>query len=381
MELNRQTKVAKRRHGVAPDFSPGVLAPGTFNIAKRRQAGFAVRLSSLRDLHVNSSRYPGLKPGATTCRRSATLLIVSWLCFANAALVVGQIAQQPGDSVPAQNASNVVRPNGAGLADLLEMSQQLNQLDAGMDAAKARLLDERENLLSDKRLDSIHERIFLIRNLIDQKRSDQRLDEIANQLQGQQNPDSIIRPFEQSPASIPLTDATTRPADSTLPKSTDEMTSQPPTAATSLAAEPSMAVTSAAKTQPESGNDSAAKNAQPVVTRPVDSMELATSLFMTGNVAAARATCEERLKSDATADADLAVWLRCLIGCCYRLEGNYDEAEMMFREVTNGKQLTFPSDYSRWSLGYLKQRREMNDRFEQIATEIDSLVAEKVQDE
>ena len=109
----------------------------------------------------------------------------------------------------------------------------------------------------------------------------------------------------------------------------------------------------------------------PVATQPVNPFRLATSLFMTGNIEAARKSYEAGL---ANATPDEKLWLKCFIGCCYRLEGDFASAESAFREVTNDGSATFPVDYGKWCLKYLQQRRNSLEQYQYIEAEIDGIL-------
>lgn len=110
----------------------------------------------------------------------------------------------------------------------------------------------------------------------------------------------------------------------------------------------------------------------PVVTEPVNSLELANSLFLIGNPTAARKHYQAILKEKL--DVEDEIWLKCLIGCCYRLEGEFDKAEKIFREVTSLKQNSYPINYSKWCLQYLDQRRQTKAHFQTIELEIDAIL-------
>lgn len=109
-----------------------------------------------------------------------------------------------------------------------------------------------------------------------------------------------------------------------------------------------------------------------VVTEPVNSLELANSLFLIGNATAARKHYQTILKEKL--DAEDEVWIKCLIGCCYRLEGEFDKAEKIFREVTSLKQNSYPINYSKWCLQYINQRRQTKAHFQTIELEIDAIL-------
>lgn len=107
---------------------------------------------------------------------------------------------------------------------------------------------------------------------------------------------------------------------------------------------------------------------------PVDSWELANSLFRTGNYAAARKSYEARLENER--DEQEIAWLKCLIGNCLRLEGDLSGAEAKLREVTNEFKQSYPVDFARWGIEFVQQRRKLTDEFELLSEEIDALVGE-----
>ena len=110
----------------------------------------------------------------------------------------------------------------------------------------------------------------------------------------------------------------------------------------------------------------------PVTTEPINSFELGNSLFLTGNISAARKSYQRNLKQAQSPLED--AWLRCLIGCCYRLEGDLKNAELKFREVTRHKSPSYPGDYAKWSLQYVDRKRKTQEEFLAIESEIETLL-------
>jgi len=112
-----------------------------------------------------------------------------------------------------------------------------------------------------------------------------------------------------------------------------------------------------------------------VVTEPINTFELANSLFRTGNISAARSSYESRLTQSPSPEEEL--WLRCLVGCCYRLEGNLAKSEETYRTLANSKLYSyFPVDHSKWCLKYVEKRREMKTRFQEIESEVSGVLME-----
>ncbi|MFT7632299.1 MAG: tetratricopeptide (TPR) repeat protein [Mariniblastus sp.] len=111
--------------------------------------------------------------------------------------------------------------------------------------------------------------------------------------------------------------------------------------------------------------------AKPVMAKPINPFKLGNSLFKTGNISAARRSYDSAL---AEADSDEKTWLKCLIACCYRLEGDFESAETTFREVTHLKTGFYAVDHANWSLDYLEQRRNSLQQFQAIEAEIDGVI-------
>jgi hypothetical protein len=117
--------------------------------------------------------------------------------------------------------------------------------------------------------------------------------------------------------------------------------------------------------------EASADSGTPVVAQPINPLKLANSLFRTGNIEASRKSYTAGL-ADATPEEK--VWLQCLIGCCYRLEGNFAKAESTFRDVTNQREGSYAVDYAKWSLEYLDQRRNSTEKFVAIESEIENIL-------
>lgn len=112
----------------------------------------------------------------------------------------------------------------------------------------------------------------------------------------------------------------------------------------------------------------------PVTAKPIDSFELGNSLFLTGNLKAARKSYESRLETAVSPDEE--AWLQCLIGSCYRLEGDLVNAETMYREVVRKKDDSYPVQYARWCLQYVEQKRKLTEQYGMIEAEIQHILTE-----
>lgn len=197
-----------------------------------------------------------------------------------------------------------------------------------------------------KRIESINERIQLLKKLMQQEREQAERQEQEGQLD-----------------QLPPNNATTQPNfpnNNSANPTTAEETGQPEEFTPSLPVDPNAASQDAGT---------------PILTQPVNSFELGNSLFMTGNYSAALKSYQAMLNEKPAVEDEL--WIRCMMGCCYRLQGDFAKAESMFREITN-RRLTnsYPSDYAKWSLNYIEKRRISHDQFRLIESELDTVIAE-----
>jgi hypothetical protein len=103
-------------------------------------------------------------------------------------------------------------------------------------------------------------------------------------------------------------------------------------------------------------------------TSPLNSMELANSLFITGHYAQATRGYETLMndKTLATLDSD---WLRCLAANCYRAQGQIAAAEKLYREVVASREKSYASNHAKWYLDHLTRKKK-------IRAELDALQAE-----
>jgi hypothetical protein len=261
--------------------------------------------------------------------RLPRFFVSSWIVAPTIALIaIGATVAPAQDS---QSEIELAAPSGFKQLTRLVPSVQA----AGSGHPKTSPTDDPRSLVNRHRITSIHERIALIKRLIEQEKAQ-----------------------SQSRQQDLLTDATgvngagdVQPTDS-QPSEGAANPTEPPAASTEPVGSPS---------------------GTPVVSHPINPFELANSLFATGNIAASRRSYEAGL-GDATPEDRL--WLKCLIGCCYRLEGDFANAETSFREVTRHKRFAYPVDYAKWCLKYLEQRRSSAEQFQVIETELENLLTE-----
>ena len=113
-----------------------------------------------------------------------------------------------------------------------------------------------------------------------------------------------------------------------------------------------------------------------VLTETVNPLELGNSLFMTGNFKSAIKNYEQVLNN--SKDRSEQAWLRLMIACSQRLLGNLDQAESLFREVTNQRDAgQFASAHARWNLKLIEKRRAANAELEQLQNQLKQLTETK----
>ncbi len=200
--------------------------------------------------------------------------------------------------------------------------------------------------LDTKRINSINERISLLKRLGEEDKR---------------------RASENSNQAVPVMPQPIR--DSSMPKSPEAESGLNMFDPTGKTADPPVE-TFAPTLPPANPLAKHVAQAKQVVNQPLDPFELGNSLFMTGNYSASIKSYQTILEGASDNDQ---VWLRCMMGCNYRLLNNFRKAEEAFREVSNSRDReSFAVDYSRWSLSYIEARRKSKAEFESIAKEIDS---------
>lgn len=109
--------------------------------------------------------------------------------------------------------------------------------------------------------------------------------------------------------------------------------------------------------------------------KPVDAVELAYSLYMTGNYSTAVKNLKAAL-NDKNTPAETA-WINCVMGCCYRMQQKLDESEQLFRKTASQKSgAGISGKYARWQLGHIERRRSATEAMRDIETELKLYVQE-----
>jgi tetratricopeptide (TPR) repeat protein len=108
-----------------------------------------------------------------------------------------------------------------------------------------------------------------------------------------------------------------------------------------------------------------------ISTSPLNSMELANSLFITGHYSQALKGYQSLLNNQThQLDRD---WLRCLAANCHRVLGQVSQAERLYRDVVASKQNSYPADHSKWYLDHLTRRKQLQTQLQAMHAELEAL--------
>ena len=177
--------------------------------------------------------------------------------------------------------------------------------------------------LKPSRVQQIHDRIHLLKSIIEAERKAAMINSSDNK--------PPIKPISKvsSPSQAPESPAAADDQTATL---------EPPKFVPSISADELTA------TLPD------------VTADPLDAGELAFSLYMTGNYSTAIKNLQVASKQEHTPGE--AVWINCLMGCCYQMQQKFDDAERMFRKAAKQKSdAEIYWKYSSWKLQYIGKRR------------------------
>jgi len=131
----------------------------------------------------------------------------------------------------------------------------------------------------------------------------------------------------------------------------------------------------APESQPPAADPPEITGGSQVLAEPVNSLELGNSLYMTANYPAAIRSYSMLLNQEM--DNQEAAWLRLMLGCCYRYQDDYINAESIFRNVADRRGAgDFLMKHTTWNLQYLEERRKRRDEFLAVETELDALLLE-----
>ena len=227
--------------------------------------------------------------------------------------------------------------------------QDLQKPRPNMDgSAKPNASGVDKNSVDMGRINSINERISLLKKLAEEDK--RRAAEEAAKAESQMNsmpPVNPVTPPNNNVGESNVFDNVTQPSDPppenfqpTMPK-TDPLTTK-------------------------------AAEATQVLQEPLDPFELGNSLYMTGNYQASIKSYATILESVSPQDQ---IWLKCMMGCNYRLLGDLQKSEELFREVSNSRNAdSIAVDYARWSLTYIESRQKSKEEYQLIEGEIDSIL-------
>ncbi len=255
-----------------------------------------------------------------------------WLAPAIAVAIFIQVSDAQGQSHAKIRRTSFQESTSQETKDVANAVQDV----AESSAQRPQGLTPTTGLVTEARLNSIQERISLIKKMVEE---DKARAEAAKQRAMEAivaKPEPPVKPEPIEPEPDPATDPTAKDDSEKDDTKKDE-----------------------------------AKSGTQVVGQPVNPFKLASSLFRTGNIKESRKSYEVGL-SDATSDEQ--AWLLCFIGCCYRLEGNFGESEATFRKLLNSRSQSYATEYAKWSLEYLETRRNSAVQFQQIALEIDEVI-------
>lgn len=184
---------------------------------------------------------------------------------------------------------------------------------------------------TESRVDGITQRIDLLKDLIARQRA-------AAEAAKQKTQPPMLVPTQPEPAPLELESAPKQPQ----PQPTEPM----------LAPEPNI-------------------EGLQVLSTPVNSFELANSLYATGNYSEALKSYE-LLLADETVPVDRD-WLQLFAANCYRQQKEISTAENLYRDVAASKAQAYPSDQAKWYLDHLTRRKQIAAEMQIIDAELQSL--------
>ncbi len=113
---------------------------------------------------------------------------------------------------------------------------------------------------------------------------------------------------------------------------------------------------------------------QTIVASPVDSLELAGSLFATGNYPMALKTWKQI--NDRITDPHERQWLKYFVASSQRITGNREEAEAGYRELAGTKQQGYPVTAAKKWLEWMEKRKQSQVAHDKIFSAIDTIQKE-----
>ena len=314
-----------------------------------------------------------ISKAAGTCLRSLGWIAL-WL---TPTMLFGKIAQDlPQDIIEnatsavlvsqSSNSKFVASPeNRPGVEKELEMLEQLqsliqersaqNQKDSWLDSPKLQFDQPRGN----ERVQSIHQRIHLLKEILERQQAVAEANrQKASEINSRNEP-------AIAPTSVPVAELNGPESNSNdKPISTLQQIEmiQPPAVEQEIELPPTNSLPGGIQ----------------ILSHPVNSFELANSLFATGSYAQALKSYEALLQEKDVSEHDRS-WLLCLTASCYRIQGDLSKAESLYRDLISTKEQSYPADYSKWFLDHLTVKKQMLEELRLLDTELDILSAENSQ--
>ena len=290
-------------------------------------------------------------------------IILRVICILGVCLVTGAVQGQ----TTGTNTLPLKLPASTSVAgEATPASPDSNSIESGLIPAKTKVQDPVQlpanqlPLLSDgssdrdPRLKGIFDRIKLLNKIIEEDKNGLE-PEVATPTP---TPGELIFGNPTNPETNPETNPTNPETNPTNPE-------------TNPVAEPN----SDPESLPPSDVPNETAGGSQVLAEPVNSLELGNSMYMTANYPAAIRSYSMLLKQKM--DNQDAAWLRLMLGCCYRYQDDYSNAESIFRNVTNRRGAgDFLMKHTTWNLQYLEERRKRRDDFQSVEAELDALILE-----
>jgi tetratricopeptide (TPR) repeat protein len=250
------------------------------------------------------------------------------------------------------NAQNTAPPSaGAELPqELLKSLQEFRKLQNG---APDLSLPSASNVPGEdpyqQRLRSIQQRMELIRSLVQQR---QAAEEQAK-LNAAQNP---------APSGNQATIGDTAASQGEVPQPNAAQPSEQASAAAGVATPPEFPLPELVPNSEAANSDAEASKApkfigETVVPSAVDPLELANSLFQTGNYDLALKTY--LAVADKVDKPQDALWTDYFVASCYRILGDLPTAEKGYRSLVESRRPTRPVEVARWWLDNVERRKSI----------------------
>ena len=283
------------------------------------------------------------------------------------AVSFARIAQEPGAGAdPAKDSDNEPPTLSAVPASTQRMGskEQLEILEKLQTSLKQQSLSETDSSSDlqefkfdqqggNKRVETIHQRIRQLKAILEKERSAAEANRRrASQLKANNSPPVIPSSAPSAELNPPESKAVAAPVIAQTdikivqPKAIEQDSELPPTA-------------------------NPLPDGIQVLSNPVNSFELANSLYATGSYGQALKSYESLLQEDVS-EYDRN-WLLCLSANCYRLQGDRSKAESLYREVISTREKSYAADYSQWFLDHLTNKKQIQEELRLLTGELDTL--------